>query len=144
MICATDFLKTAETLNKSKDEWDIRTSISRSYYAVYLEIRQSIFKYSNGIDFPKDKHGSVNRCLGSCSDKSWKKIALNFGNLRQHRTDADYKIHKTIDQKQGPSAMMIAQELLKAYQANLKDANLANEFQGAVKDEFCYRHSISL
>jgi uncharacterized protein (UPF0332 family) len=145
MIRATDFLKTAKFLSNSQNEWDTRTSISRSYYAVFLEVREFVIKKcSSGKDFPSDKHGAINRCLIGCTDKSWRKIALNLGTLRQNRTDADYKIDKFFNQKNSETAIAIADKLLIDYQANLENSTLVQDFREAIKKEFQSRYHISI
>jgi len=141
---ATDFLKTANNLSKSQDEWDTRTSISRSYYAVHLEFSEFIRQVTQGRFFRKDRHKSVVQCFERCSDKSWKTIARKLNDLRGWRTKADYEMNRTFKQKNCELVLIIARGLLTDYQANIGNSNLEQDFREAVKKEFQFKLGISI
>lgn len=112
----TDFLKTAEFLKDHKDEWHVRTSINRSYYGLFLHLRD--FLSGQGIKVPtKSTHKFVLDCFhksrffddaesksskgvkkrnGRTGDKVIWGISKRLRSLLQARVDADYKLHLTI------------------------------------------------
>lgn len=92
-----DFFKTAALLNGQEGEHHIRTSISRSYYAVHLYIRHFISKsFLSGIIFKNDPHQKVLHCLQNCEAKEIKDLGVKLTDLLQARTDADYRMAKKI------------------------------------------------
>lgn len=113
----TDFHKTAQLLGMETEEAHIRTSINRSYYGLFLFLRE--FLTHNGIRLPdrkskKSHHQFVLECIHEArffSDSSEDNRRLSGGRrpqdntilgiyrrlqtLLQNRTDADYKLHLT-------------------------------------------------
>ncbi len=115
-----DFLKTAKFLNNQKDECHLRTSISRSYYAVHLHIRDFISKkFLAGRKFRKRPHDKVIACLSQCEVSEIKSIAVMLGDLRQARTDADYKMDRTIKPIKSQDIYDDASELLSDFNAKV-------------------------
>ncbi len=110
-----DFHKTAELLKNRKEEWHVRTSINRSYYGLFLYLRE--FLTDKEVRLPdrnrKSHHQFVLECFHKSrffqdnSEKNCKnpekkpkpKDSTIFGiysrlkTLLQRRTDADYKLH---------------------------------------------------
>ena len=92
-----DFFKTADYLKKQDGEHHIRTSISRSYYAIHLHIRVFISKtFLGGKIFKNDPHQKILHCLQFCDAPDIKSIGVVLSGLLQARTDADYKMTKKI------------------------------------------------
>lgn len=93
----TDFLKTAEHLKDQDGEHYVRSSISRSYYAIYLHVRHFISKtFLGGRKFKKDPHQKLIDCLQFCDAPDIKSIGVMLSDLRQARTEADYEMTKAI------------------------------------------------
>jgi hypothetical protein len=110
-----DFHKTAEFLKDQNEQCHLRTSINRSYYGLFLYLRD--FFKNKGVQFPsrkwKSHHQFVLECLYESrffqdSSGKDKKISNKKGKskdsiilgihsllktLLQWRTDADYKLH---------------------------------------------------
>ena len=113
----TDFHKTAQFLKSSKEQCDIRTSVNRSYYGLFLYLRE--FLKNQGVELPsrkfKSHHRFILECLyesrffednvDKCSkapkkisrhrDKTIYDIYARLKSLLQRRTDADYSLHLT-------------------------------------------------
>lgn len=115
-----DFFKTAALLNGQEGEHHIRTSISRSYYAVHLYIRHFISKrFLSGIIFKNDPHKNVIHCLQNCEAEEIKDLGVMVTDLLQSRTDADYKMAKTITAKKSQDVYDDARELLSDFDSKV-------------------------
>ena len=91
-----DFLDVANRLHPSGDEADRRTSISRSYYAAYNVLVQTLA--AKGVRFernPKD-HGRLVHYLAHSGDLRMQTIAGFLRTLRVRRGDADYDMRTLI------------------------------------------------
>ena len=83
------FLIVAEQLSDSKLEAARRSSISRSYYAIYNEI--VTFLGERGVTLPqRDAHEKLCRCLTGTGHQALALIAEQLRWLRLDRTAADY------------------------------------------------------
>lgn len=109
-----DFFTTAKQLAKSDKESDLRSSIGRSYYSILHYLCEYIAKVA---DFKKEKVGTqihkfVPECFNVCQNKEAKLIAMQFNKLKQKRTDADYKLNKTINQSISDDCIRLAQKII--------------------------------
>jgi hypothetical protein len=120
----TDFHKTAELLKDKKDECHVRTSINRSYYGLFLYLRE--FFAHAGVIMPdrkvKSHHQFVQECLhearffgtqagsgkGRSRDKVIFEIWTRLRSLLQRRTDADYNLHTTVRPNDGQDSLRLA------------------------------------
>jgi hypothetical protein len=113
----TDFHKTATLLKNSREQCDIRTSVNRSYYGLFLFIRE--FLKNQGVELPSRRlishHQFVLECLHESrffadvddkyskstkknarqKDKTIYSIYARLKSLLQRRTDADYSLQLT-------------------------------------------------
>ena len=87
------FLDLADDLkNKSDSEAALRTSVSRSYYALHNLLSQ--FIKDSGFFLPKTakRHDLVCRWLHNCGVTCVSLIAKQLDELRDDRNDADYDL----------------------------------------------------
>ena len=92
-----DFLGVAERLCLSASEAERRTSIGRSYYALYNLLLASLS--SQGVHFenaPGD-HARLVYYLLSCADREAALIGAAVRDLRGKRNNADYKMGITVE-----------------------------------------------
>lgn len=87
-----DFLKVANRLKSSSDEADLRTSISRSYYATYNFVLQSLSHYNVRFEQTGDDHGRLVYYLTNSQDPRTMKLAGKLKRLRVSRGEADYDL----------------------------------------------------
>jgi len=119
----TDFFKTAELLKNEKDECHWRSSISRSYYAVHLYIRDFISKtFLGGIKFKNDPHEKLIKCLEFCDVSIIRNIGIRLKDLRQARTDADYHIDKKINKNKSGDVYDDAKELKSLFDSTVENS----------------------
>lgn len=108
------FLDLADDLkNKSDSEAALRTSVSRSYYALHNFLSQ--FIENEGFILPKaaEKHKLVFHWFHNCGITDISQIAKQLDDLREDRNYADYDLE--IDKFQNPNVAVLL--FLKAHSA---------------------------
>jgi len=113
-----DFLSTAALLNNETDEHHLRTSISRSYYAVHLHIRDfitSIIKKK----IKTDVHKYILKCCYNCESKDIQAIGCKLSTLLTYRTDADYRMNLNITATKSQDVYDDATELLADFESKI-------------------------
>jgi len=94
-----DFLKIAEQFHVSKVEAERRTSIGRSYYALYNQLLAALS--SQGVSFEReDSHGRLVYYLINCPPLKARTIGEDLKTLRNHRNDADYDMAKSVNARE--------------------------------------------
>ena len=115
-----DFIETAAHLKDQDGEHYVRTSISRSYYAVHLHICQFISKaFLGGKKFKHNRHKNILHCLNRCDAKDIKEIGAMLSDLLQGRIDADYKMDKIITPQKCEDIYDDACELLLDFESKI-------------------------
>lgn len=110
------FLNLAENLKDSPNddlfESRIRTSVGRSYYAVFLATRNKVEKLvEKELEKRRDIHQVlINRLKGSVNSQM-AAYGTNLDSLRQYRLQADYRIQTNISTSIAETAFMLANEL---------------------------------
>ena len=91
-----DFLKIAQTFQASEIEAERRTSIGRSYYALFNAMVQTL--QAQQIQFAGDvaDHALLTKYLKSSGDNIAYKIGDTLTALRKDRNNADYGMRATI------------------------------------------------
>lgn len=100
-----DFLQIADHFHASNSEAERRTSISRSYYALYVLIFDTLS--SVGVRFEgqnADNHRILVDYLARCLLPRFPTIGEDLKTLRNARTNADYKMAMVIDSRQSEFA----------------------------------------
>lgn len=128
-----DFHKTAELLKDCVEESHRRTSISRSYYGVFLYFREFFAK--NGLTKQKkkkqDSHAFVCNCLQFCQVKGVPKVAVLLNNLRQWRQDADYDLDKTFSDVDANDCLDNARQTISNFKSSLTPIKTIDILKGA-------------
>ena len=90
-----DFNRLAEHLARSKQASELRTSVSRSYYAVYHVaarlLRNMGFRISRGAS----GHAEVQMRLENCGDTQIERVGYDLHTFRGRRNVADYDLDDT-------------------------------------------------
>jgi len=109
-----DFLDTASALAVSSKQSDLRTSVSRSYYAVVLFYR-NYFAKKLGF-FPERLKYAVHKFVPECFSQSDSIICMKMGEtinrIKADRTKADYILSKTISPTKAEDCLKLAQKLI--------------------------------
>lgn len=88
-----DFLKVANKLHASQEEGDLRTSISRAYYALFLSARDLLEAESLPITRSPQVHQDVPDYLRDSGDQTIEDVGDAIADLRHERNVADYDMH---------------------------------------------------
>ena len=91
-----DFLKVARNLHESEDESERRTSIGRSYFALFNYVRQTVESVRN-VPKDEDAHRVVPDYLDKTRNKDLKSIGQTLRFLRKSRNTADYELMAAIE-----------------------------------------------
>jgi uncharacterized protein (UPF0332 family) len=114
---ALDFLHTAELLKKETHEWHLRTSIGRSYYAIFLYFREWL--KAKGLEKkikPKqDAHAFVINCLSYSTVLEGQKASRYLKDLQQNREDCDYRLDMTFSPDDAENALTRARKAIAEY-----------------------------
>jgi len=94
------FLTIAERFQASNSEAERRTSVGRSYYALYNLLFGSFA--SRGIHFEArgNDHGRLVYYLTQCGYPQASAIGMTLRDLRNYRNEADYRMNTTVDSGQ--------------------------------------------
>ena len=114
-----EFFKTAEKLKDSDKESDLRTSIGRSYYAVFLYLREYLFKLGIVSKRKKGIHFFVQACLSNSRVKEAQTLSTELHELEQKRTKADYKLNAKITPKEAVDTLRDAQEAVGKFSSSM-------------------------
>jgi hypothetical protein len=118
-----DFLNTATKLLINPTEADIRSAISRSYYAVFLHVREW---WNTLPKFPRYESSAAHtKILDGLSNSGIETAELQAQDIRvllreRRRADYDLKLHFNL--KAGQFALAEARRLINAFDALDKEA----------------------
>jgi hypothetical protein len=89
-----DFHALAARLSSSASAADLRTAVSRSYYAVFnvgaSHLRDAGFAIGKGAA----AHGEVQKCLNNCGDQGVMAVATELNDLHGARNRADNQLDR--------------------------------------------------
>ena len=114
-----DFLDTAEKLMEADNptEADIRTAISRSYYAVYHHVLLW-WKSNEGFPDYKDRgHAKIQMALHNAGTSDIRDFSNNLKNLNTGRRKADYELEVSFDLLEGQRILDLAHNAIAIFDA---------------------------
>lgn len=132
---ALEFLKIAKKLIKGGEaHW--RTSISRSYYAVFNHLKKECI--SLGIAIPKSGKGHNELYLNFYNSgiQDAQDIGAKINDLRSQRVTADYELNSTVSKQTADFTLRKAEGVIAKYPAIDKTALKAGieKYKAAVKN----------
>src|SRR5689334_13430925 len=104
-----DFLDSARRLSTSEHASDLRSSVSRAYYACYHAALSLCTGY--GIRFSKnstESHSKMPQCFDNCNVAIAKEVGKRLVSLREDRNSADYTMTDSMTEDAGNVALRIA------------------------------------
>jgi len=112
-----EFLDVADRFQASTSEAERRTSIGRSYYALYNILLG--FLSSQGVSFENGvrDHRRLVYYLTKCGYRQGARIGETLRDLRIIRNDADYHMNVTIDARQSQLAYQRARTMIDRFNA---------------------------
>ena len=87
-----DFLRVANGLAKSDEAAELRSAVSRAYYAAFHVARKLLVDMGFQISKGPRAHGDVCKYLGNAGNPSVEHAGYNIGDLKGWRNQADYDL----------------------------------------------------
>lgn len=112
-----EFLDIADRFQASTSEAERRTSIGRSYYALYNILLGSLSSQRVAFENGGRDHGRLVYYLTKCGHRQADKIGGALKLLRNLRTDADYHMNVAIDARQSQLAYQRARTAVDRFNA---------------------------
>src|SRR5207249_708861 len=113
-----------------------RTAASRAYYALLLEIRDSMTAWGISRPVPSQVHQLVRRRLFTSTDPDAKRIGITLNELRDARGRADYETdtpHEFVSSAGGRQAVQWATDALKLFDAITADTPRRDTIAAEIK-----------
>jgi len=131
MFNPIDFLDVVRFLESRRGEAYVRTAMNRSYYTLFLYLRE--FLSTQGVPIPsheeKSVHQYVKDCLKECvkslkaQGPKWDsetrlvyKVSMHLDTLHQHRTHADYRLDLRIAEEGGKDCLRHVETAIQDFQ----------------------------
>lgn len=124
-----DFLKVCDEYSNKSDEYYLRTSINRAYYAILNYF--CLFLQRNGISLPRSprKHKLILEYFNNSSISKVSEIASELSELRKNRNDADYEMEAKISSNKRTLVVMSAKVILEDFKS-IDERLLLQNIQG--------------
>ncbi len=106
-----DFLIVARRLSSSAKESDARTSIGRTYYALFNHLKIKIEPIKE-VPVSSEAHQALVRYLLKSNNKTLSSVGQCLNDLRKNRNDADYKMALVLDKTKSELAVERADRAL--------------------------------
>ena len=119
-----DFLAVANKLYSSSEEAERRTSVGRSYFALFNHVRRKI-EPLRPVPTSDEAHRAVVYCLQHANDRDLSSIGQTLTNLRASRNGADYQLDDVVTDRDSGMAISIARKAV-AKLDGVGNAALAN------------------
>ncbi|MDQ6950906.1 MAG: hypothetical protein Q9M26_04510 [Mariprofundales bacterium] len=116
MIIVDDLLEVAKALAKNSDEANLRSSVSRAYYAAFHEASQYAHK-KHGYTRPRNQsaHSSLARHLIDCKKDEVRQAGISLQNLHIARKLADYDLNDDLNENDAKLHVMMAETLIMGF-----------------------------
>jgi len=120
----SDFLHvTAKSLKDDSKEANLRTSASRSYYAIYHIIKSELEKENISLG---NNHGVFTNCFFyPGTSPEFREIAQNIGSLYEERRKADYELGIACRQSNAKTAYDLAVGIIQKFSVRYKGEDKA-------------------
>ena len=112
-----DFLDVADQFKDSASEARRRTSIGRSYYALYNVVHGSLSSEGARLEGTASDHKLLVYYLTKCSDRDADRIGSALRDLHAYRIDADYDMQVSINDGRSKLAYQLAQSMVTRFNA---------------------------
>ena len=126
-----DFHKLASELVKENTPANLRTAISRAYYAVYNVGVEILKEMDFKVDSGPGGHGRVRMQFENCGIEKIIAAASKMGNLQSNRIKADYNLEKkrVENQKTVEAIIKDAEDVISALDSCCKEPIRTNAFK---------------
>jgi len=108
---AIRFLNTADKLKDSSHEADARTSISRSYYAIFHLVKEKLEQ--EAIEINRNKPHLLYNIFYNCNNVDVRAMGSQISTLHNARIKADYKLSEKVKKTHARINYRIARKIVK-------------------------------
>ena len=122
-----DFLAVANSLRDSDQESERRTSVGRSYFALFNHLRAKLSDIRS-IPGHADAHRAVAHYLTSANHQNLRRVGQSLRNLRSSRNIADYDLENAVGINASRAAATQAQSAVNRIDG-VNDQTLRNAVQ---------------
>jgi uncharacterized protein (UPF0332 family) len=114
-----DFFETSEKLIEADNptEADIRSAMSRSYYAVYHHVSVWWKSINRFPDYRDRAHAKIQMALYNAGIPASREFSNALKNLNSYRRDADYELTLSFDLEDGRTLLDLARRSVTAFDA---------------------------
>lgn len=112
-----DFLRPARNLSESGQEAEWRTSIGRSYYAVFNHVCVKVEPMQPFPSMDPENHRRAIHYLTKANNQQLQTVGQTLKDLRKARNSADYDMDATVSQADGQLALVKANRALQKLEA---------------------------
>ena len=109
-----EFVRRLKGLSEKKPQPFLRTSISRSYYAAYLHIRDKLIDHCVP-DYVKSHERLIRLLESSKFQNCSSDIGGPLKSLRDKRHDADYVLNRSVTERESSSSYKLAKTLIEYF-----------------------------
>ena len=92
---AKEYLMLATTLSANKEEANLRSAVSRAYYAAFHAAREFILECGARLPKSSAAHDKLRWCLEAAEEAPAKDACAQLAMLRSARNEADYDLDST-------------------------------------------------
>jgi hypothetical protein len=108
-----DFLVVAKKWSSSRDEAELKSAVSRAYYAAFHVARQ-LFEDLHFVVPQADRaHKYLSFRLSNCGDPLLEQAGYDLDDLRSARNLADYNLRRPLAQTTAASSVQIAERIVR-------------------------------
>jgi uncharacterized protein (UPF0332 family) len=107
-----DFLPLATRLAGGPTEAEWRTSVGRSYYAAFHEVRHLFANLGFTVPKGEQAHAYLWLRLSNCGDTQVEQTGVDLSDLRRRRNQADYDLQRKLLQTQAAALAVLAEQII--------------------------------
>ncbi len=96
-----DFLRVANDLAQSNKAAELRSAVSRAYYAAFHVARKLLVDMGFEISKGSGAHGDICNYLGNAANPTVEHAGNNIGDLKGWRNQADYELNSVEHENSG-------------------------------------------
>lgn len=139
----SEFLRIAEELSrKTGDEAALRTSVGRSYFALFNCVKQFIVEQNIRLPKTAKAHEDIYYFLNNCGIPQMVEVANDLNDLRDERNDADYDL--AIDKFQsGNHAILLGKRAHYSHDSFVDYTSKKDNRKRVAKGIFAYQGKLS-
>jgi hypothetical protein len=131
-----EFQNLALRLAANSSAAELRTAISRAYYAVFLLAYQFIRELGFSVGQGSQAHGEIRNRLGNSGDVEVQRVGSQLSDLHNKRIRADYHLDRVDVENQKTVQAVVQQsgKLIQILENHRKDATKSQLVKDAIKN----------